>query len=146
MMKNILAAYDGSESSRIALDFACELSKKFGSHLHVIAVCQPPDFGGEVELQDLVKRTKKHFNLMLNHLKKHYSFLGDDTRFEVVIGHPAEQLLRYADGNEIDHIVLGHRGNSKFERWLLGSVARQVIDHARCPVTVIRQQNSRLDL
>lgn len=139
MMKEILIAYDGSDSARAALDYSCELAKKFGSHIHVIAVCQPPEFGGEVELQDVVKKTQAHFNSMLKHLKNQHSELGSDTKFRVVTGHPAEQLLRYADGNQIDQIVLGHRGNSQFERWLLGSVARQVIDHARCPVTVIRQ-------
>ncbi|MNF02182.1 Universal stress protein family protein [compost metagenome] len=54
------------------------------------------------------------------------------------MGRPAEQIVRYAEENAIDHIVVGHRGHSDFERWLLGSVARQVIDHAPCAVTVIR--------
>lgn len=139
MIKKILVAYDGSDSARVALDFACQLAKKFGSNIHVIAVCQPPEFGGEVELRDVLKKTQNHFISMLKSLKESNENLSDDTEFHVVIGHPAEQLLRYADGNGIDHIVLGHRGNSNIERWLLGSVARQVIDHARCPVTVIRQ-------
>lgn len=139
MIKKILVAYDGSDSARLALDFASEMARRFESELHIIAICQPPDFGGEVEMQAFVTRTKSYFNQMLKNLKKHYPNLAKDTKFHVVVGHPAEQILRYADGNEVDHIVVGHRGNSQFTRWLLGSVARQVIDHARCPVTVIRQ-------
>lgn len=37
-----------------------------------------------------------------------------------------------------DHIVVGHRGHTLFERWLIGSVARQVIAYAPGAVTVVR--------
>ncbi|WP_250845369.1 universal stress protein [Escherichia coli] len=35
--------------------------------------------------------------------------------------------------------MVGHRGKTLFSRWLLGSVTRQVVDHALCPVTVVRK-------
>ncbi|HGS6041031.1 TPA: universal stress protein [Klebsiella pneumoniae] len=60
-------------------------------------------------------------------------------RLHIATGHPAEQILHYADGHGIDHIVVGHRGKKQFSQWLLGSVARQVVDHAPCPVTVTRK-------
>lgn len=139
MITNILIAYDGSEPAKEAMDFAFELARHFNSGLHVIAVCQLPEFGGEVEMQDFVSRTQSYFNQMMRNLKKQYPELKKDTKFHVAMGHPAEQILRYADGHGIDHIVVGHRGKTQFSRWLLGSVARQVVDHARCPVTVIRK-------
>jgi nucleotide-binding universal stress UspA family protein len=40
--------------------------------------------------------------------------------------------------NLIDHIVVGHRGHTLFERCLIGSVARQVIAYAHCAVIVVR--------
>jgi nucleotide-binding universal stress UspA family protein len=55
----------------------------------------------------------------------------------MTVGHPAEQLVRYAEANAIDHIVVGHRGHTLFERWLIGLVARQVISYAHCAVTVV---------
>lgn len=54
------------------------------------------------------------------------------------IGHPAEQIVLHAERHAVDHIVVGHRGHSLFERWLLGSVARRVIAYANCSVTVVR--------
>jgi len=57
---------------------------------------------------------------------------GDiQAHFEVKVGHPAEQMVIYAEGHGIDHIVVGHRGHSVFERRLIGSVARRVIAYAR---------------
>jgi 23S rRNA A1618 N6-methylase RlmF len=42
------------------------------SELYVIAVCQPPEFGGELEMQDFVSRTQSYFNQMMRNLKKQY--------------------------------------------------------------------------
>ena len=64
---------------------------------------------------------------------------GLSTTFHVAVGHPAEQIVRYAEEQAIDHVVVGHRrGHTLFERWLIGSVARQVIAYAHCTVTVQR--------
>ena len=58
--------------------------------------------------------------------------------FRVAVGHPAEQIIYHAEREGVDHIVLGHRGKSFFERWRLGSISKQVIQYAHCAVTVIR--------
>jgi nucleotide-binding universal stress UspA family protein len=47
-------------------------------------------------------------------------------------------LIRYAETHTADHIVVGHRGHTLFERLLIGSVTRQVVAYARCTVTVVR--------
>jgi nucleotide-binding universal stress UspA family protein len=52
-LKKILIAYDGSEPAKAAMNFAFEIARYFDSDMHVIAVCQLPEFGGEVEMQDL---------------------------------------------------------------------------------------------
>jgi len=138
-LKKILIAYDGSEPAKAAMNFAFEIARYFDSDMHVIAVCQLPEFGGEVEMQDFVARTQTYFNQMLRSLKKQYPQLKNEMKYHVAMGHPAEQILRYADKHEIDHIVVGHRGRTLFSRWTLGSVAKQIVEHALCPVTVIRK-------
>jgi nucleotide-binding universal stress UspA family protein len=54
----------------------------------------------------------------------------------LAVGDPAELMVRYAEEHAIDHIVVGHRGLTPFERWLIGSVARQVIAYTPCTVAV----------
>jgi len=44
----------------------------------------------------------------------------------------------YAEQHDIDHLVVGHRGHTPFDRWLIGSVARQVLAYAPCAVTIVR--------
>ena len=59
-------------------------------------------------------------------------------QFEVAVGHPAEQIIYHADQNEVDLIVVGDRGRSKFTRLLLGSVSKQVVQYAERAVMVVR--------
>ena len=69
MMNRILVAYDGSDPAKEAMSFASELARHYNSELDVIAVCQLPEFGGEVEMQDFVSRTQSYFNQMMRNLK-----------------------------------------------------------------------------
>jgi nucleotide-binding universal stress UspA family protein len=59
-------------------------------------------------------------------------------KFEIRVGHPAEQIVHFAEINHIDHIVMGHRGKAFLERWLVGSVSKRVMTNARCTVSVVR--------
>lgn len=136
MIHKILVAYDGSDAARTAFDFGLELANKYESELHVLSVARPPDFGTEVETEAIIEQSRHHCAQVLHPLKSRAG--GRATKFEIAVGHPAEQIVLYAENHGIDHIVVGHRGRSVFERWLVGSVARQVIAYARCAVTVVR--------
>jgi nucleotide-binding universal stress UspA family protein len=52
-----------------------------------------------------------------------------------VHGFPVQELITAS--KDADLIVLGSRGAGRFTRMLLGSTASQVVQHARCPVTII---------
>lgn len=138
MIQKILVAYDASEAAALALSFANELAEHFDAKLFILSVAQPPEFGDEVETEAVIERSRSHFHHAFNLLGYRRLAPEDRPTTHVSVGRPAEQIVRYAEEHAIDHIVIGHRGHSGFERWLLGSVARQVIDHAPCAVTVIR--------
>ncbi len=138
MIKHVLVGYDASPAAALALDFANELVGHFGASLYILSVAQPPEFGDEVETEAVIERSRLHFQHAFKLLGHSRMKPEDKPVTHISIGHPAEQIVRYAQEHAIDHIVIGHRGHSSFDRWLLGSVARQVIDHAPCAVTVIR--------
>jgi nucleotide-binding universal stress UspA family protein len=138
MTRNILVGYDGSEAAVHALAFAADLARAFGSSVHVLAVVRPPEFGGMVETEAVIEQSRQHYDDVLRGVLSNLAHEPFKTHVHVVVGHPAEQIVRFAEGHDIDHIVVGHRGRSLFERWLIGSVARQVIAYAHCAVTVIR--------
>jgi nucleotide-binding universal stress UspA family protein len=140
MIGKILLGYDGSGSANQALEFATALARTFGAELHVLAVARPPEVGDDVETLAVVENSRHHYEQLLRAVRAKLAGEPLKTAFHVVVGHPAEQLVRYAEAHGIDHIVVGHRGHTLFERWLIGSVARQVIAYAHCAVTVVRDR------
>jgi len=138
MITKLLLGYDGSASAERALGYAIETAELHGAELHVLAVARPPDLGTEIEVEPVIERELKHYESVLAGVAERLSGSKVTTRSQVVVGHPAEQILRYAETHGIDHIVVGNRGRSLFERLLLGSIARQVVAHAPCNVTIVR--------
>jgi nucleotide-binding universal stress UspA family protein len=138
MITRLLLGYDGSASAERALGFALETAERYGAELHVLAVARPPDLGTEIEVEPVIERELKHYESVLAGIGERLKGGRITAHSEVVVGHPAEQILRYAETHGIDHIVVGNRGRSLFERLLLGSIARQVLAHAPCNVTIVR--------
>ena len=138
MIRRILLGYDGSESAKHALEFAIDLARRYGAELHMLAVARPPEFGDEVETKAVVENGQRQCERVLEAARERLAQETLQTALRVAVGHPAEQMVRDAEAHAIDHIVVGHRGHTLFERWLIGSVARQVIAYAHCAVTVVR--------
>jgi nucleotide-binding universal stress UspA family protein len=138
VIRNILVGYDGSEASAHALTFAGDLARAYGSSMHVLAVVRPPEFGGIVETEAVVEQSRQHYQNVLRGVQSKHAHESFKTHVHIAIGHPAEQIVRFAEIHGIDHIVVGHRGHTLFERWLIGSVARQVVAYAHCAVTVVK--------
>jgi nucleotide-binding universal stress UspA family protein len=53
-------------------------------------------------------------------------------------GRPHLAILDYAESNQIDLIVMCTHGYSRFDRWLMGSVADRVVCGSNVPVLVVR--------
>jgi nucleotide-binding universal stress UspA family protein len=139
MIHKILFAYDGSESAQQAFDFSVDMAKRYGAALHVLAVVQPPDFAEEVEGVAVIENSRRHYEKLMRTLKIKLAQEPITSETDVVVGHPADRIIRYAAQHGVDHIVVGHRGRSLFNSLLLGSVSRQIIAHAPCAVTVVRR-------
>jgi nucleotide-binding universal stress UspA family protein len=138
MITKLLLGYDGSDAANHAYAFAVDLARRYGAELHILAVARPPEFADEVESEAVIENSRRHCERILARLKSDQQADLSRCHYHVVIGHPAEQIVRYAAERGIDHIVVGHRGHTAFERWLIGSVARQVLAYAHCAVTVVR--------
>lgn len=139
MIRRILLGYDGSDTSGKAFAFALDLAQKYGAELHVVAVARPPDFADEVEAEAVIENSRAHYERILGRLRPNLSGVPIKAHLQVVVGHPAEQIVRYAEQHGIDHIVVGHRGHTRFDRWLIGSIARQIVAYAHCAVTIVRK-------
>jgi nucleotide-binding universal stress UspA family protein len=138
MYRKILIAYEGSESARKALDTALDFAARDGAELHVLTVVRGLDIADDVETEAVIENSLAYHRKLLSEIEEPVRKRGVSARFEAVVGHPAEQIIYYADRNEVDLIVVGDRGRSKFARLLLGSVSKQVVQYADRPVLVVR--------
>ncbi|QWA11385.1 universal stress protein [Sodalis ligni] len=140
-IKQVLIAYDDSDCAKQALGFACEFVRRFDARLHIVSVCQLPQFGSGTATEMIIENARGIYGKFFDGLKDNPAYRDMDLVKQMEIGNPAEMILHYAESHKIDHIIVGHRGFSNIERWLMGSVARQIIDNAGCPVTVIRESS-----
>lgn len=65
---------------------------------------------------------------------------GLDVEAVLLEGHPAEEIVSFAEKNGIDLIIVGSLGKSGVERFMLGSVSEKVVKNAKVPVLVVRRK------
>lgn len=138
MYRKILVGYDGSDAGKKAFDGALDLAQKHGAELYVLTVSHPPDIGDDVETEAVIENSREHHRKLLVPLRRRTEQAGVKGHFNVAVGHPAEQIIFSADEHQVDLIVVGDRGRSKFARLLLGSVSKTVVQYAERPVLVVR--------
>jgi len=137
-MNKLIVAYDGSAQSEKAFNQALEIASKFSASVVVLSVALPPEPPVAVEMQAVIERAVGYYEAQFDHLRESAKSLGIEARFQVRAGHPAEQIVLMAKEEKADAIVIGHRGESFLQRWLLGSVAKRVLSYAHCTVIVVR--------
>lgn len=139
-LRSILLATDFSEKAAAVEPEVAEWAVRFGAEvevLHVIretsvllapyAVTGSSDFEGE-----MFEAAESRMEGVLRRLRER----GVKAKAKIVYGVPAEEILRRAEGTNVDLVAVGTRGYSGIQRFLLGSVAQRVLTQAHCDVLV----------
>jgi nucleotide-binding universal stress UspA family protein len=138
MIGKLLVAYDGSDQSEKAFRLALDIASRYSATMIVLSVARPPEPPVAVELEAVLESATEYFQGQYKRLREQAAAVGIDPVFEVRVGHPAEQIVHRANEAKADAIVMGHRGESFLQKWLLGSVAKRVLSYAHCTVVVVR--------
>jgi nucleotide-binding universal stress UspA family protein len=146
---NILFPIDFSECSEKVFPQALEMVKRFDARLHLLFVVTDLSYLTTIDVsRDLLMNTMAEVarageNRMAVFCDKSLSgFSKYETK--VVVGSPAEEIVKYADSEDIDLIVMGTHGRKGLDRTLMGSVADYVIKHAGTPVLTINPFRPRV--
>jgi len=139
-MRKVLVAFDGSLKAREAFSHALKLATGCDTRpeITVLSVAQPPEPIDIVEVDAVIDAATEHYRQLFGELKDEARKQNVEIRTEVVIGHPADQIVRYARDNGCDQIIMGQKGKSKIESWLLGSVSKRVATYSSCTVTIVK--------
>lgn len=139
LFEKILIATDGSEKNRAAVEEALRIGRLCGSTVYAVYVMDLGAFesaSADVVIRDTWTVVQQEAETALAYVRT----LAEGVNLETVVldGKPAAQIVKFAEENKIDLIVIGTRGKRGLERLLLGSVAEQVIRMAPCKVLVVK--------
>ena len=135
MYSSIVVGTDGSVTAREAVRQATRLAAGMGARIELVSAYAPaPDVGPEgwsmsprAEVEDALRVAAEEITAA-----------GVEVTTYVRQGDPAAALLDVAEERRADLIVVGNKGMTGADRFLLGSVPNQVTHHAPCSVLIIR--------
>jgi universal stress protein A len=136
--KTILFPTDFSSASDAVLDYAASLAKSLGARLLIVHVEEPPlAYGGGELYYGTPDPDRNAIVGMLEQIKPSDGDLPFEHR--LLTGEPASEIVRLAEQEGVDLIVMGTHGRTGFSRLLMGSVAEAVVRRAACPVLTYKQ-------
>ncbi|ADI73228.1 UspA domain protein [Methanohalobium evestigatum Z-7303] len=138
---NILIATDGSENSKNAIQSGINLASKTGAKVYAVYVIHPVSVTTGRKGPDWVEAAREMMRdegeKATNYIKK----MGDEENLEVesviLEGDPGDEIVKFADKNDVDLIVMGTRGLSGIQRFMVGSVADKVVKHSNTEVLIV---------
>ena len=153
IFKRILVPIDFSGHSRKTVACAIQLASREKATVLLLHVFQIPDY-----VVTPFARRKQHNDQFESHLGVaeqaareslaafEQQVLGQGIKVEAYIrvGYPFDEIVMMADHLDVDLIVIGSHGCSGLTRLLVGSTAERVVEHAPCPVLVVKERRTGL--
>lgn len=134
----VVVGVDGSEGSKTALDWAAEYAEAVSAPVELVITWHYPVAYGTVPMvgldTDFEEMANKVISEMAGEARAAHPEVGFSTK--VVAGPAAAGLIHEANGAGL--LVVGSRGHGAFTGMLLGSVSAHCVQHAPCPVAVVR--------
>jgi nucleotide-binding universal stress UspA family protein len=150
-MKKILVAVDGSDKSLEAADNAISIASKEHAQLIILNVLdtEPWLYGQSAyrwATEDVLRKAYAQGILerekLLARIMEKAEKINIQSKTEVLMSpqttSTASAIVNYGEKEGVDLIIIGTRGRAGITRMLLGSVARDVVTYAHCPVMVVK--------
>lgn len=143
---NVLLATDGSPQARAAEELVSSIQWPERTRITAIQVHELmptvrglPDDMYLALYEDAHKRIDEHLEALATELSRP----GREVDVRLMNGRPASEIVEEARRIVADLVVVGSRGRGAIASTVLGSVAAEIIDHAPCPVLVVRAPHIR---
>ena len=159
-IKKILFATDLSETARHAVKYACSIGNKYNAQVHAIHVV--PDvldeyssgtginLSGSIDKKKWDEFNRKNIDTAKKIIQERMKLTSQkvleqmphcplsENRTIVTAGNPVNEIVKTAQDNNFDMIIMGTHGHGKLEEVVLGSTASGVILKSKVPVLVAR--------
>ena len=137
MFARILVAVDGSPKSEKTILMALDLAERYGSTVTIVHVREYERYeGSDVDMGPPIPAEELVNDVLVRFRNKGIEAHAEIRR--VSSGNTPEQIVELAGTADAELIVLGSRGMSEWKSLMLGGVANKVVQHATCPVLLVR--------
>lgn len=144
--KKLMFCTDFSENSRPAFHYAAEIAQAFGAELTIFHVINSsrlgyPAFevGVPFDLQGVLTSINESVEKAFQGLVAECQEAAcKDTKSASRMGVPANEIVRFAEEEGIELIIMGTHGWTGFRHLILGSTAENVVRTASCPVLTVK--------
>ncbi|SOC23424.1 nucleotide-binding universal stress UspA family protein [Ureibacillus xyleni] len=138
MYKHILLAADGSENAIRAAKEAVKVATCNDALIEVVYVADHEKSKSDVlhssssEALDLQRRKKiAPIEQLLRESNVSY-------KIKILRGTPGPEIVRYANEQQVDLVVIGSRGLNSLQEMVLGSVSHKVMKRVNCPALIVK--------
>ncbi|MDP4189740.1 MAG: universal stress protein [Bacteroidota bacterium] len=148
--KKIMIATDGSDCSRLAAEKGIELARLSGGTVYAVSVVSTASLsidgdnfssiGMNPNLELIYEELKNQGQQAVDYIKGLGEMKGIKVESVLLEGNPPEELLRYAEEEKIDIVIMGTLGKTGLHRLLLGSVAENLVRHSKVPIMIVRKK------
>lgn len=140
MYNRILVPTDGSEEGEHAVAHALDLAEAHGAAVHTLYVVNTASYAGlpmESSWEGVDELLRSDAEAAVESVEELAA--GRDVTVETAVteGSPSRQIVRYAENNGCDLIVMGTHGRGGLDRLLLGSVTEKVVRSSSVPVLTV---------
>jgi len=159
-LRRILLVTDGSLYSQRAARYLGKFPLPDEVDVRLMHVMPPlthpyvmePYFGGRdayvplysaEEERKLMREQEREGETLLERARNLLLKMGVESTPVLVRGDAATEIIAYTDKEDVDLIVAGSRGLSRFQGWLMGSVSRKLVHYSNCSVLIVKQPEAK---
>ena len=145
MFSKILVPLDGSDTGEAVLPHVMELAKGLklevtllqviapGIHVHTIGGLDYVNF-----TEQQIESTQASAKQYLKEVSRKFKGTQATVKYELKLGDPAEEIIKFADETDTYLVAMSTRGHSGIERWTLGSITHKVLHSGNTHVLLVR--------
>ncbi|WP_410508372.1 universal stress protein [Methanosarcina hadiensis] len=143
-VRRILIATDGSVAAERAVNCGIKTVGLKGAKVYAVYVIDITPYKSiimdESWENETYEKLSKNGLKATSYVEKIAKDAGMEAESVILKGNPAEEILNFAEKQEIDMIVVGSHGKSAIERFTIGSVSEKVVRNAKVPVLVVHSK------
>lgn len=155
-MKKILLPTDFSEQAEFAMEYACQIAKKSDAVVHVFHLIDMSGFidyaaiGNSYSMlgttsgigfdEKVLQSLSENAEEKMDEFIKKFSSMGVKFERKIEFGNAFQLITEEVKEKEIDLVVMGSKGASGVEEFLVGSNTEKVVRHVQCPIITVKSK------